>query len=1246
LDDILIQETRDLDNWLRKKENDISKLGGNQEFQSALEDLINSGVDSDDYRTAYNLVQDNFISNNFDQFIFMDLNGIVRVATKTEWETLNLINEDYVNKEVIGKDDSSFIVISPAFLYPQIENPNTTISYNRNIILITSYQILDDLENSLGYILGISDVLAIQEVLKTNSGYLPESKIFLVTESGHLIGMTTLHGLVEIEPSDDQFEIIQKGPHASTSASAFNSYNDLEVFGLYEYYDNLNTGILVEAPQSKVFSQINSIAPFSILLIFITIIVIAVLVFFGTQRFTKPILKIVDATQKFAAGEWNKRTDVVRDDEIGLLAHTFNQMAEELSGLYQSMELQMEERSRQIITASEVGALATNSSSLEELLNQTVELLINRFNYNHAAIYLIDGEKENAILRGATGEIGQNLKTQGYQIPLNVNSIVGWAANNNAARISSDVIQDSALVINELFPETRAEVGIPISIGTQVLGVLNVHSLQDDEFTAGSVEVLTTLANQLATAIQNFRLLENTEIDLQQTIELYRASRRIAQANSISEIYQCVSEAVQQTAYRSALYISNEETLQLVENLGQSVYYADQLPKTLNIFPSQAQSYLESGIPTVIKNILQPVTSIHSELLVMPEKLDCQSAALLPIFLKGELVGLIIVGSQEQRPITQTSIQPFASLVDLVTTALEKLSAVGETQQRLEHLQIFNDISVKIGNETELQRLYLLIHDEVKKLIGDIDFYIALYDRKTDHIAIPYLYEGGVPIHIEPFPLGEGLTSIVVKSRQPLMLVENTEQRAKVLGAKIIGEPAKSWLGIPLLVGGEAVGMIAVQDLQREHRFSEEELVLLTTLASPIAGAIHSANLLEESERRTQHLQTAAEIARDTSSTLDRDQLLKRAVNLVQDQFNFYHASVFLLDDAGEYAVVSESTGDAGRQLMVENHKLKVGSKSIIGHVTANGEPLIVNDVSQDPTHHFNPLLPDTRAELGIPLMIGEQVLGALDVQSTIPFAFSEDDVSVLQILADQLAVAVINADLYTETQEHLAQHRLIHHVTTVAASSSGIDDALSSAVQGLRVTLGVRVTILLVDPHEEILRVHASSGYEDDILGLQIKIGEGITGWVAEKQELLLVNDVLDDPRYIPGKDTVRSELAVPLVYRGSLLGVLNIESDELNAFGEHDQDTLGTLAGSLSAIIMNAQLSERQQQLFEVTTKIRRSINMETILETTAEEISKVLKTRKTRIQIGGDYVLAETPEDPGDDGSQPQNGQEGEE
>jgi GAF domain-containing protein len=156
-------------------------------------------------------------------------------------------------------------------------------------------------------------------------------------------------------------------------------------------------------------------------------------------------------------------------------------------------------------------------------------------------------------------------------------------------------------------------------------------------------------------------------------------------------------------------------------------------------------------------------------------------------------------------------------------------------------------------------------------------------------------------------------------------------------------------------------------------------------------------------QQREGQVRTAAEIARDTTGTLDVDMLLEKSINLVRERFGFYHASIFLLDEQSEYAVLRESTGEAGRKLKEAGHRLAVGSKSIVGQVTATSQALIVNNVSVDPTHLPNPLLPETRSELAIPMIAAGRLLGALDVQSTRENAFNDEDVGILQILADQL---------------------------------------------------------------------------------------------------------------------------------------------------------------------------------------------------------------------------------------------------
>lgn len=149
--------------------------------------------------------------------------------------------------------------------------------------------------------------------------------------------------------------------------------------------------------------------------------------------------------------------------------------------------------------------------------------------------------------------------------------------------------------------------------------------------------------------------------------------------------------------------------------------------------------------------------------------------------------------------------------------------------------------------------------------------------------------------------------------------------------------------------------------------------------------------------------------------------------------------------------------------------------------------------------------------------------------------------------------------------------------------------------------------------------------GYAEDVTAVQIEIGKGVTGWVAAHRRPLRVLDVSKDPRYIQVSSNTRSELAVPLIYRNELLGVLNVESEQVDAYSENDEEMLGTLGGSLAAIIANARLleqiraqSERERLIYDAAGKIRRSTDIQSILMTTASEIARITGSRFTRIQI----------------------------
>ncbi len=254
----------------------------------------------------------------------------------------------------------------------------------------------------------------------------------------------------------------------------------------------------------------------------------------------------------------------------------------------------------------------------------------------------------------------------------------------------------------------------------------------------------------------------------------------------------------------------------------------------------------------------------------------------------------------------------------------------------------------------------------------------------------------------------------------------------------------------------------------------------------------------EALRRRNEYLAAAAEIGRLVTSTLDLNTIFSRTVNLVSERFGYYHAAIFVVEETGFNAILREATGEAGEAMKRSEHSLPVNEKSVVGKVALNGEPVVVNNTALDSTHKPNPLLPDTRAEAALPLRVGSRIIGAIDIQSTTVDAFTQDDLSVLQILADQVAIAIDNARSYELSQQ---------------------------AIKDMREVDRLKSQFLANMSHE--LRTPLNS-----IIGFSRVILKGIDGPVTELEQqdltaiynsgqhlLMLINDILDLSKIEAGK-------------------------------------------------------------------------------------------------------------------------------
>jgi GAF domain-containing protein len=315
-------------------------------------------------------------------------------------------------------------------------------------------------------------------------------------------------------------------------------------------------------------------------------------------------------------------------------------------------------------------------------------------------------------------------------------------------------------------------------------------------------------------------------------------------------------------------------------------------------------------------------------------------------------------------------------------------------------------------------------------------------------------------------------------------------------------------------------------------------------------------------ERRVTQIRTAAEISRSLGTILDSQTLLQNVVDLIKNRFDLYYIGVFLVDDNKRYAVLSAGSDEAGQRMLQEGHRLSIGGSSMVGWATAHGKPRIALDVGQEAIRFRNPHLPLTRSELALPIAIGNQILGAISVQSTESEAFDDDDIIVLQGIADSLAIALENANLFQQFEESLKEIQYLNRQY----------------------------------------------------------LGEAWSGILAETEQEMSYSKDLETTN-----EGQVQEVNIPLVLRGDqVIGNITLETDqdELNPEEREFIDAISTQAALAleSARLLdeaNKRL-EREQSLHQLTTKFAQTLDFETLLQKVVIELSQIPQVKEASIFV----------------------------
>jgi GAF domain-containing protein len=369
-------------------------------------------------------------------------------------------------------------------------------------------------------------------------------------------------------------------------------------------------------------------------------------------------------------------------------------------------------------------------------------------------------------------------------------------------------------------------------------------------------------------------------------------------------------------------------------------------------------------------------------------------------------------------------------------------------------------------------------------------------------------------------------------------------------------------------------------------------------------------------ERHVKLLSNASRVTKAVTSILDPDELLHWSVDIICDEFNFYYAGVFLVDETRQWAVLRAGRGEAGADMVAKNHKLALGGHSMVGMATGLRQPRVARNVHDELEYAGNPYLPDTHSEIALPLIAADEVIGALTVQSTEIDAFTQEDVSTLQGMADQLAIAIINSRLHRQNQELLSRAerrahllRAANEVGKRAASILDLDVLLEQTVNIICDEYGFYYAgVFLVDDTGDWAVLRAGRGEAGTAMiakGHKLAVGgHSMIGLATSLREARIALDVGEESVHFenPYLPYTRSEMALPLMVGDTVLGAVTVQSMEERAFSEDDILTLQTMADHLSIAINNARLLK---ELERANTELLRTKTYEALATATTQAV-----------------------------------------